>query len=792
MTERKDKNDEGTSLVAGLARPDAVMESGMAGPVSASSTFGAVSRRLLGRLRDVMAGDGNAEERLDQVVGLIAADMVAEVCSCYVMRAGEVLELFATRGLKQSAVHRTRLRVGEGLVGTIAAQARPLALADAQSHPDFAYRPETGEEIYSSLAGVPILRGGRVIGVLVMQNRDSRIYSEVEIETLETVAMVLAELVSSGELIKRDELVVMDGTGALPLRLDGLRLNGGVGIGAAVMHETRIVIQKLVAEDPEHEMERLRDALTRMRKSLDEMFDAQDLAFGGEHLDVLETYRMFAQDAGWIARIAEAIGSGLTAEAAVQKVHDDTRLRMNQITDHYLRERLHDFEDLANRLLHHLVWGEDGAGLPGRGDLPEDVVVICRTMGPTELLDYDRRRLRGLVMEEGSPTMHVAILARALDIPVVARAKEALTKIEPQDLVIVDGDNGQVFVRPPDDVQDAFDISLSLRAEKAAAYAASSTLPSVTLCDQPVRLMINAGLLLDLPQLSLTGADGIGLYRTEIPFMARSSLPNVTAQTLLYSKILDMAEGRPVMFRTLDVGSDKLLPYWDSGEEPNPAMGWRSIRITLDHPMVLRHQLRALLMAASGRDLDVMFPMVAEVAEFDRARAILDLELERLARRGDTPPARIRIGTMLEVPALAWQLKTLLSRVDFISLGSNDMMQFLFAADRSNDRIAERYDLLSPAMMNFLRSIVRACDQAGVPFSVCGEMAGRPLEAMMMLGVGVRSLSMSAPSIGPVKAMLRSLSLPSLEDYVETLYDQPCRSVREQLRNFALDHNVQI
>ena len=756
-----------------------------------------VSRRLLARLRDVMASEDSAQSRLDKIVTLIAADMVAEVCSCYLMRAGEVLELFATEGLRQTAVHQTRLRVGEGLVGDIAAHARALALADAQSHPNFAYRPETGEEIYKSLVGVPIVRGGRVIGVLVVQNRTQRHYTEEEIETLETVAMVLAELVSSSDFIGRGELAPVDGNAVLPVRLEGVRLNGGIGVGMAVMHQPRILVHRLVAEDTETEIARLRTALASMRSALDEMLAAQDLASGGEHRDVLEAYRMFAEDAGWVARIAEAIRSGLTAEAAVQKVDEDTRVRMSQVSDPYLRERLHDLEDLANRLLRHLVSGdlESEASAeyePEKRDLPDNVILVSRSMGPTELLDYDRRRLRGLVLEEGSPTMHVAILARALDLPVVGRVKDAIVRIEPGDPLIVDGDNGQLFVRPPEDIQDAFAASISTRAERLAAFAAMRDLPTVTLCGTPVSLMINAGLLVDLPQIAATGAAGIGLYRTEMPFMSRPAMPDLAAQTLLYTKILDQAEGRPVAFRTLDVGSDKLLPYWDHEREDNPAMGWRSIRITLDRPALLRQQLRAFVAAAAGRDLSVMFPMIAEVAEFDRARALLDDVLERHRGAGGKPPREVRVGTMLEVPALAWQLDALLSRVDFLSIGSNDLTQFMFAADRGNPRISERYDVLSPAMLSFLRRIAEACDAAGVPLSVCGEMAGRPLEAMALLGLGVRTLSMSGPAVGPVKAMVRSLSLPPLRDFMDSLYRRAERSVRERLRGFAIDHGVVI
>ena len=745
-----------------------------------------VSRRLLGRLRDVMAGGGSAQERLDKVVTLIAADMVAEVCSCYVLRAGEVLELFSTEGLKRESVHQTRLRVGEGLVGDIAAHARPLALADAQSHPNFAYRPETGEEIFHSLMGVPIIRGSRVLGVVVVQNRTMRHYTDEEIETLETVAMVLAELVASGELVNRAELVPVDGNALLPLRLEGVRLNAGVGIGVAVLHRPRITIRRLVAEDPDVELERLKRALTGIKTALEELFERPEMR-DGEHRDVLETYRMFAEDKGWLNRISEAIRTGLTAEAAVQKVHDDTRARMSQITDPYLRERMHDFEDLANRLLQYL--SGDGDEAP-RGELPDAAILIARNLGPMELFDYDPKRLRGLVLEEGSATSHVAIVARALDIPVVGRVKDVLDKIEPADPVICDGDSGQVFIRPPEDIRETFAEALSQRQLRLAVYARLAELPAVTRNGERIAIHMNAGLLLDMQHLHDSGADGVGLYRTELPFMARSSLPDVAAQTLLYRKIIDQAEGKPVVFRTLDVGGDKVLPYWNPYEEDNPALGWRSIRITLDRPSVMRHQLRALLRAAAGREMSVMFPMIAEVAELVHARHLLDLEVERERAEGNPLPSRLRVGTMLEVPALALQLDALLSRVDFVSIGSNDLTQFLFAVDRGNPRIAERYDPLAPAMIRFMRYVAAKCRQYDVALSVCGEMAGRPLEAMALIGVGIRILSVAAPAIGPVKTMVRSLDIKALESYVSTLLNLPDHTLRNKLKCFALDHGV--
>ena len=745
------------------------------------------SRRLLRRLRDVMAGSGTAQDRLNTIVRLIAADMVAEVCSAYLLRAGEVLELFATEGLRPEAVHRTRLRVGEGLVGVIAATGRPLALADAQSHPDFAYRPETGEEIYHSLMGVPILRADKVLGVLVVQNRTQRHYDEDEVETLQTVAMVLAELAASGELVSPEELAPGDGIGLLPVRLEGIRLNPGLALGTAVIHAPRIVVKQVVAEDPKRETERLRDAVTSMQSAIDALLAESDVARGGEHRDILETYRMFAADRGWIQRIRAAVQSGLTAEAAVQKVQDDTRVRMSQVSDPYLRERLMDLEDLTNRLLQHLT-GKPGAS--ALSELPEDFVLVARSLGPAELLDYDRRRLRGVVMEEGSPTAHVAIVGRALDIPMVGRVKGALHRIEAGDLLVVNGDEAQVLVRPGEDVLQAVDQSLKVRQGARVRYQKLRELPAVTRDGVAVELHLNAGLTLDLPYLDETGAAGIGLFRTELPFMIRNAFPNVAAQAELYARVLEQAGERPVVFRTLDIGGDKLLPYLPEIEDENPAMGWRAIRIALDRPAMLRQQLRALLRAACGRRLRVMFPMVAEVAEFEAAHAILLKEIERAQSRSEAMPLEVKCGIMVEVPALLWQLPTLLDRVDFLSVGTNDLAQFLFASDRGNPRLTDRYDTLAPAFLKVLGEVVRHAGAKGIPVSVCGEMAGGALDAMALVGLGFRALSMNAGGVGPVKAMVRSLTLAPLQELLQRHLDAPDHSLRAKLRAFARDHGV--
>jgi phosphotransferase system enzyme I (PtsP) len=746
-----------------------------------------VLRRLLARIRDVMAANGSAQTRLARIVSIIAKDMATEVCSIYVRRAGDVLELFATQGLRATAVRRTRLRVGEGLIGEIAAKGRPLALADAQSHPSFVFKPETGEEIYHSLMGVPILRGGRVVGVLAVQNVNHRQYTDEEIEALQTVAMVLAELVASGDLIGHNELAPIEGLALAPTRLEGARLNAGLGIGAAVLHKHQFVIRTLVAEDTRVEHERLRNAVAEMHGALDNMLRASAIAGAGEHRDVLESYRLIAEDVGWLRRIGDAINTGLTAEAAVQKVNDEIHARMRQVSDAYLRERVHDLEDLANRLLQHLLKSQNTMLDIPAGD---DFVLVARNLGPAQLLDYHSESLKAVVLEEGSPNSHVAIVARALDIPVVGQVRDALARIEPGDAMIVDADHAQVLVRPGEDVRQLFRRSLAVRDERKAQYAALKGLPAVSLDGVEISLSINAGLLVDLQHLAETGADGVGLYRTEVPFMVRSDLPNVESQKQLYSKVLAYAAGKPVVFRTLDIGGDKVMPYWDHDEDENPAMGWRAIRVSFDRPALLRQQLRAFLRAAAGQDLYIMFPMIAEVAEFRYARVLLDREIERVCGNDAALPREVKVGAMLEVPALLFQLDDLLRHVDFLSVGTNDLFQFMFASDRGNYRISERYDALSPVMLNGLRSVVERCAAANVPLSLCGEMAAHPLDAMALIGIGFRHLSISPPAVGPIKMMVRSLRVAPVARYIDSICLGRQGSVREKLKAYAQDHGV--
>jgi phosphotransferase system enzyme I (PtsP) len=737
-----------------------------------------------------MAEPVSAQARLDKIVMVIAANMVAEVCSFYVMRADNTLELFATEGLKREAVHITTMNAGEGLVGLIVRQAEPLNLSNAQAHPSFSYRPETGEEIYQSFLGVPVLRSGNTLGVLVVQNRAHRIYTEEEVEALQTTVMVLAEIIASGEL----QALAEPGTGIALRRamtLNGQNLADGVGLGHAVLHEPRVVVSNLIADDPEVEQKRLDAAIADLRSSIDQLVDRGDISHVGEHREVLETYRMFANDPGWTRRLREAVQTGLTAEAAVERVQSDNRARMLRQTDPYLRERLHDLDELANRLLHRLL-GRDM--IDGRVQLPDNAILIARSMGPAALLDYDRSKLRGLVLEEGGPTSHIAIVARALGIPAVGTVENITGSVEPGDAIIVDGGTGQVHVRPQSDVEDAFKEKAKLRARRQEQYRKLRDVPSVTKDGVAVSLNLNAGLLIDLPHMDETGAQGIGLFRTELQFMISARMPTANEQMALYRTVFDATRGRPVTFRTLDIGGDKILPYLRTAEEENPALGWRAIRIGLDRPGLLRAQLRAMLKAAAGQHLRVMFPMVATVNEFDRAKVLVQREMTHLERYGYALPESTQLGVMVEVPSLLFELDEIAERADFLSVGSNDLMQFLFAADRENPLMAARFDPLAPSSLKALRLIAQAGNRAGIPVTLCGELASLPLEAMVLVGLGYRSLSMSPASIGPVKAMLLGLNASAIEACVTQLLTAPngVTTLRPAIEAFARDHGVPI
>ena len=728
------------------------------------------SRKLLRRLRDTLATPAKGQERLDRITHMIADSMRTEVCSIYLFRDETTLELCATEGLNPEAVHQTRMRLGEGLVGRVAKTSTPINTGNAPAERGFRFMPETGEEIYSAFLGVPIQRLGERLGVLVVQSKHARQYSDDEVYALEVVAMVLAEMTELGAFIGEGEALSALHQQSVMIR--GLTGQEGSAEGRVWLHEPRVVVANPVGDDPRKELKRLNAAVAELRLSVDAMMSGSEIV-DKDHQQVLETYRMFANSRGWLRRMEEDIQRGLSAEAAVEKEQSTTRARMGQVPDPYLRERLHDLDDLSNRLLRILT----GQGRDTGAAMPENPVLVARNIGPAELLEYGRK-LKGVVLEEGSVGSHAAVVARALAIPLVIHAERITTEALNGDAILVDGDQGVVHLRPEDTVASAFRDKIAMQAEAQSRYASLRELPALATCGTQISLHMNAGLMADLPSLAGSGAEGVGLFRTELQFLLRSRVPRRGELAALYSRVLDSAKGKRVVFRTLDIGSDKVLPYMKPQDEPNPAMGWRAIRVGLDKPGVMRMQLQALIRAAAGRPLSVMFPFVAQMSEFEAARRALLNEIERERLAGHVLPTSTEIGAMLETPSLAFAPRSFFELTDFVSIGGNDLKQFFFAADRENERVRRRYDTLDVSFLDFIGTIADRCAETNTPLSFCGEDAGRPIEALCLIAMGLRTLSMRPASIGPVKHLIRKVNLAELRAVIDDAREAGALTVR--------------
>ncbi|GAB4384792.1 phosphoenolpyruvate--protein phosphotransferase [Albidovulum sp.] len=740
------------------------------------------SRKLLRRLRDTLAEAGAGQERLDRITHLIADSMQTEVCSIYLFRDDETLELCATEGLNREAVHRTRLRIGEGLVGRVARTSAPVNTANAPAEKGFRYMPETGEEIYSSFLGVPIQRLGETLGVLVVQSKEARSFSDDEIYALEVVAMVLAEMTELGAFVGEGEALAAPHQHPVMIR-------GGVGQegtaeGKVWLHEPRVVITNPVADDPHRELERLHAAVDELRLSVDAIVSTSGVQ-DKEQKQILEAYRMFANSRGWIRRMEEDIAAGLSAEAAVEKEQSAARARLATVPDPYLRDRLHDLDDLSNRLLRILT----GQGRDTGAAMPPNPILVARNIGPAELLEYGRK-LRGVVLEEGSVGSHAAVVARALSIPLVIHAERITNEALNGDTILVDGDQGIVHLRPEDSVIAAFRDKIAMQAAAQSRYASLRDKPATAKCGTTISLLMNAGLMADLPSLAGSGAEGVGLFRTELQFLIRSHVPKRGELAQIYAGVLDAAAGKRVVFRTLDIGSDKVLPYMKRLDEPNPAMGWRALRLGLDKPGVMRMQIQALLRAAPGRPLSIMFPFVTEFDEFRAARDLVHDVMAREERLGRRLPSSVEVGAMLETPALAWAPDAFFRMADFVSIGGNDLKQFFFAADRENETVRRRYDVLNTSFLRFIRSIIARCEENGTPLSFCGEDAGRPIEAICLAALGIRTLSMRGASIGPVKHLIRQISLGDLRDLIEAEIAAGSTNVRRAVVNWLSNQDL--
>ncbi len=735
------------------------------------------TRQLFVRLRESLASGAAS---LPDIAHIVARELPADASVIYVARPGELLELAATYGLNVSAVGRTRLRVGEGIIGVVAASGDPLNLADAQNHPRYAYRAELGEEGFAATLAMPVKRAGRILGVIAVMSRQVRVFAPVEVESVATVAMLLAEILAG---VGATDLPEEGFSDTLPRRYAGHVLATGIVRGQILGFGAAPPIARLMTDDPEAETKRLERAIEDANRSLDGLITGT-LPGGNAPREVLEAYRMVAQSAGWLTQVRAAINDGLTAETAVDKVSRNLRERMRKIADPYLRERLADIEDMIGRLMVAL------GGMPPKPERADGLILLVRRLGPADLLDWHARGIAGVAIEEASASGHAAILARALGLPALAVDRGAVEAAHAGDEALLDAEGGTLILRPEPEIIQVYDRALAARSVRAATLATYRDRPAVTQDGTRLTLMLNVGLAMELDQLERTGADGIGLYRTEIAALAAGGIPDVAGQAAEYGRVLDRAGAKRVQFRTLDLGADKLLPGEAGQGEENPAMGWRSLRIGLDRPAILRRQLRALLLAAQGRPLSIMFPMVATVEEFRAARDLLEHEAARIR----PAPESLEAGTMLEIPSLLFQLPGLLAEADFISVGTNDLMQFLFAADRGTPELADRYDTLSAPVLEMLERLSAECDAAGVPLSICGEAAGRPLDALAFAAIGVRTLSMSGNAILPVKAILAAADLNTLRPILRELRRAGAAggSLREPLTAWAREHGLPV
>lgn len=730
-----------------------------------------------------MAKPQTLPSRLKTALKTIAQDMSAETAIIYLLTPDRYLEVYATYDANHENHKNVSFRVGEGVVGFIAASGKSIICENIARHPNFLYRPGVADHINLALLGVPLFSSKGIVGVLSLQNPPSKPFDKWREKALIEIGAFFANLSEFERFATLDQ---KQGTISGMQMLQGVSFNAGIAMGTAVVHQPYSWRETDFSVDIKEESIRFKNAIRSMMDAIDRLVEA---APSGETelQEVLASYRMIAADRGWIRKIQEYIQKGFAAEAAVQRVRRHTRERFAQMGDQFMKGKLSDFEDLASRLLKHLSGVESV-----REALPESTILVANNLGPAELLDYDRRLIKGLVLEEGVHTAHVAIIARTLDIPVVGRVPLLLTHVTTGDKLIVDGGEGTVCVNPDAHAfQQARENMTRLKKWQVLSQELRHK-PCQTVDGTPVTLSLNAGLPIDLQHINDVPFEGVGLYRTEIPFMIRSSFPDVHTQTEFYKDVVDQAQGAPITFRTLDIGGDKIIPYMWRVQDENPVLGWRAIRVSLDKPAILRQQVRALMRANEGRELRLLFPMISDVTEYRNARHRVEQEWARAEQHQTPKPSSISYGVMVEVPSLVTQLEHLLGEVDFISLGTNDLFQFFYACDRTNPTVSNRYDTLSTPFLKYLRDIRIACEAAGVPLSVCGEMAGKPVDAMALIAIGFRSLSLSGPSAGVVKKMIVSLPLAEIEGFVNEALNDYSPSIRASLLAFAKKHGVEI
>jgi phosphoenolpyruvate-protein phosphotransferase len=716
-----------------------------------------LSLELLQRIVVDAASAHTAEEQIDRLVSQVRKAMRVQVCSLYQLADGNRLRMVANLGLVPGVTERISLPLNQGLVGRIATERMPINLAHAAEHPDYRFFPDSGEESFPAFLGAPIVHLGRAVGVIVVQDHEPRVFTADEESFLVTVAAQLAGIVP------RLSSAVTRRPGDGERLIEGISGAPGQAIGKLHLvldRETLGLIDDPPSRGERRELTRLRSAIGTAQEEILSARDRLDTVVSDDALAIFDVYAQLLEDDQLTRAAEQKIVAGASAFSAVRASIDDHAAIFDSIEDEYLRARAEDVRHIGHTLLRILL-GQTLKRNRGRDKL----VLLGSAVSVTDIAHFEVGRIVGIICMKGSKLSHTAVLARALGIPAVV-ATGPIDHIHEGDHAVVDGDQGRVLLNPEHRTIAGYESVIRETKRFDQRLAALKHLPATTTDGQRIQLLANTGLLADISPGKVRGAEGIGLYRSEIPFLTDNVFPTEAEQTAVYRRVLEAYAPLPVTMRTLDLGGDKQLPYF-SVDEDNPALGWRGIRIAMDNPTILSTQLRAMLKANAGFDnLRIMFPMVSTVGEVRTAAALLDRVIEELAREG-TEITRPPLGAMIEVPGTVHLLPHLSPLIDFVSVGTNDLIQYLLAVDRSNPRVAAYYDYLHPAVIGTLANIARSVESLDLAASVCGEMATDPYAATLLVGLGFRTLSLNAYHLPKIKSLIRGVSLATCQRLAE-------------------------
>ena len=728
-------------------------------------------------------------QALDIIVKRVRDAMDTEVCSVFMRDPEDGRLIFqATEGLNQAQVGVASLARGQGLVGLVAEREEPVNLEHAESHPSFQFLPDLGEEKFRSFLGVPIIHQREVLGVLVVQQVEQRRFDESEEAFLVTMSAQLAGVIAHARVTGAVGVGIQAGEG-ISAKVTGIPGAPGIAIGTVVVVSPSAdlyAVPKREAKDRRKELRAFKQALDRVRADIQAVADNLGAELNPEDHALFDVYLGILDDSTIGAEVARLIKAGQWAQGALSQVMIEHIRHFERMEHSYLKERAIDVKDLGTRVLAYL----QESSVENRR-YPRNTILVAEELTASSLGEVPRHKLVGLISVRGSSNSHVAILARAMGVPTVMGAVDLpYQRLQDRELII-DGYNGTVHLNPPAELKQRFQEVLDQDRAQSRDLESLRHKPCETLDGHRLPLWVNTGLMADVTRSLEQGAEGVGLYRTEVPFLLRDRFPTEEEQRQTYREQLAAFAPRPVTMRTLDIGGDKSLPYFPI-EEDNPFLGWRGIRVTLDHPEIFLAQIRAMLKANEGLgNLRIMLPMICNIAELEDA-----LELIRRCHRevlqeglaGELPP----IGVMVEVPAAVFQARALARRVDFLSVGSNDLTQYLLAVDRNNSRVADLYHALHPAVLQALQSVATACQAEGKLLSICGELAGDPEGAVLLLAMGYDVLSMNSTSLPKVKKALRSITMIAAEELLaEVLTMEEVTVIHQRLQRFLTDHGLE-